>query len=281
MYRPREEQSPVDPEVERIRAQARQLAANDPGLQAERRQIADAQAATRKGFEDLQWSKFFASHPDIVDNVANRIPLETYAISISDGRITAANLEEAARHPDISKKLARTTRKPSSKVPTDADRETLDVWCRKNRLLPNDGALRRLCELHGNGFEPYQIDAAVASNEIQLSGGTPEDIARWDREDKIQRAYHLKFEASPSELRAAVRAEGAKTVQQTAQTEFEQRQKVTAQMQKGYPALPAHINRAWLIKKSSAAVGSAEYNEFRNAVKQFGTAQVTALLQQQ
>src|SRR6266481_2296708 len=117
-------------------AQVHELVANDLQLKAEREAVLQEKQKTLKQFQELPWSLFFGKHPDVVDNMANRTPLETYAISISsDGRITAANLEEAAKHPDIAKQLLRTApKKPARKANLERDQETLESYCRSNRL---------------------------------------------------------------------------------------------------------------------------------------------------
>jgi hypothetical protein len=274
----------VDPEVQRIRAQARQAAQNDPQLQAERQQIAEAQAATRKAFVDLAWSQFFARHADVLDIAANRVPLGNYAISI--GGITLATLEESLRHPEIGPQLARITpKKPATKENLAQDEATLRKYCRSNRLAyPGESALRILRDTFGAGFGGASIAEAAQRELLQLRAESdPAVLAEWDKEDRIQHLRWLRDEASPSELRAAVRQEGVKTAQQQAQAQAEHSQKIASQMQQGnYLPLPTHwidgsrIDRRWLIQ-----ISNKNYPLFRDLVKRFGSAQLNAVIKGQ
>lgn len=282
MYQ-REEQ---DPEVERIRAQARQIAANDPELQRERQELANARAAAQKEFDDLQFIKFFDRHPEVTDAPIVRRTLESHARTMdANNGLKAEYLEEALRSNAsflenfINKSYVRPT--PANLA---TDKETLENYCRQNRLsYPGESALRLLRETYGSGIGGAHIAQAVERGLVHLKAESdPEVLAQIEHDEKVLRAYYLRELASPSELRAAVRAEGAKTAQQTAQAEFEQRQKVTAQMQSGYPTLPERaldgqkIDRAYLYKLSSV-----NYEQFKVLCHRYGTAAVTARMQGQ
>lgn len=271
--------------------QIEQGVANDPELQRQRQEVVQAQADVQKSFEESAWGRFFFQHSQdptgsLVDCGANRASLTNTAISLTkDGVITLAALNEALTLVSKTLELVRTPlKKPATQANLKADETTLRQYCRSNRLsYPGEGALRMLRERFGSGFGGADIAQAVQEGLISLRAETdPSILAQWEYEDKVARAHYLRHEASPSELRAAVRTEGAKTAQQTAQAEFEHRQNITSQMQSGYPPLPERtsdgkkIDRAFLYKLSSV-----NYSEFKVLCKRYGTSAITARMQQQ
>lgn len=276
MYQ-REEQ---DPEVERIRAQARQAAQNDPELQRERQELANARAAAQKEFDDLQWQKFFNRNRHVKDCFSNRQPLENYARTLPGG-LTAQNLQEALQHPDIAKQLDVDKHYVS---PTTAnlavDKATLENFCRTNRLqYPGESALRILRDTYGGNLGGWAIQDAIDRRLITVNAeNDPQILAQWDHEDKVQRAYHLKEFASPSELRQQARAEFAATAQAKAQAEFQETQKISAQLQSGYPPLPETWNGKLL---DAQFIKKADKDTLRAMIRKHGSASVTARLQGQ
>ena len=267
--------------------QAHQFAGSE--LQADRQQLQEAQVALRETQEELQWSKFFFQHshdPEgaLADNVANRNALTNTAISLTrDGVITLAALNEALGIVSKTLGLVRTTpKKPATKANLAADVATLQKYCRENRLsFPGESALLMLRDRFGSGFGGADIAQAGQEGIIRLEPESdPAVLAEWTREDELARAKHLRDHASPSELRRAVREQGVKTAAQNAQTESKERESVTAQMQAGYPSLPARwidgsvIDRRWLIQ-----ISNKNYPLFRDIVKRFGSANVTARIQ--
>jgi hypothetical protein len=288
MYRPREEQNTVDPEVERIRAQARQVAENDPDLRRERQELATARAAAQKEFDDLQWQTFFNRNRHVKDCFSNRQPLETYARSLDpNGALKAQNLQEALQHPDIARQLDVDKHYvPATTANLTQDKTTLENFCRTSRLqYPGESALRILRDTYGGQLGGWAIQDAIDRKLITANPeNDPETLAQLKRAEEVARARYLREQASPSELRQAVRAEGQQWAQKSENEQKEASQKLTSQMQTGYagyPPLPerwtdgSFINKAWLMK-----ISNVNYPLFKQLCHRHGTAQVTERINQ-
>jgi hypothetical protein len=287
----------AEEDIQAARAQARQIAQNDPQVKAAREQNAkelqEARAKVIAELESVAWQRFFARHSQdpqgaLADNAANRAALSVTAISLTkNGVISFEALEEALTIVEKDQQLLRTTpKKPATRENLAADEATLRKYCRDNRLsYGGTSALNALREKYGSGFSGADIAQASQGNPplIQLKPETdPQILAEWDYQDKVARAKYLRDSASPSELRQAVRDEGARTAQQHQQEQAAHSAKLTAQMQVGYPPLPTHwvdgtpIDRRWLIQTSNK-----NYQTFRDIVKKYGSANVTARIQGQ
>src|SRR5205807_264818 len=97
------------------------------------------------------WRRLFARHPDIPDHEANRNLIYDFAFSLSDGTITFANLDEAAKaHPNLNRQDKHFATAENAKQ----DEETLRKFCRDHRLQFNFAALNMLRNVYGGGFKP-------------------------------------------------------------------------------------------------------------------------------
>jgi hypothetical protein len=177
----------------------------------------DSEYAQRR-YRDLRkndiWKRLFARHPDIPDHEANRKAIYDFAFSLSDGTITFANLDEAAKiHPALNRRDKHFATAENAKQ----DEETLRTFCRDHRLQFNFAALNMLRNVYGGGFKPIAIDQALRSGKISFVPASDEDIARWDAEDAqelleeiigariITQQDRIKFESMPLEqLRSEV-----------------------------------------------------------------------------
>jgi len=280
--------------LEATRPKASEVANSNPEVRAFREQAAKELAEVRAQLiaeqEQVAWAKFFFQHshdPEgaLADNVANRNALTNTAISLTrDGVITLAALNEALGIVSKTLGLVRTAPKtPATKANLAADEATLRNYCRQNRLsYGGESALRMLRDRFGSGFGGADIAQAVQEGIIDLRSETdPEVLAGWDREDYVKKVNFLRNEASPSELRAAAKAEAQQTTQQRHQEQANHSHNITSQMQQGnYLPLPTHwvdgtpIDRRWLIQTSNR-----NYPLFRELVKRHGSAQITSRIQ--
>jgi hypothetical protein len=129
------------------------------------------------------WKRLFARHPDIPDHEANRVAIYDFAFSLSDGTITFANLDEAAKtHPSLNRQDKHFATAENSKQ----DEETLRKFCRDHRLQFHFAALNMLRNVYGGGFKPTVIDQALQSGKISFVRANDEDVARWDAEDEAK-----------------------------------------------------------------------------------------------
>ena len=138
-----------------IRAEVRAQVLNTPEMVQRQRKIDEINA-------DRLWTRFFFSHPEISDNLANRKLLFDYSLSLSDdGVLTFQHLDEAA------KTLPGLAHQKVKHIPTTAnlkqDEETLQEFCRANRLELNTAALNLLRQEFGAGFDSGQIAQALKS----------------------------------------------------------------------------------------------------------------------
>jgi hypothetical protein len=214
-----------------IRSEARAQAARDPKIKERLRQ-ADAINA-----ESL-WTQFFILNPDIADNVANRKLLFDYALSLSeDGVVRFQEMNQAA------KTVSGLARQKVKLSPTAAnlkqDEETLQKYCRANRLEPNTAALILLRHQYGAGFNQAEIAQAMQSGLISLVSASEENLQRWSQEDQRARQDYLMNRATPQELRAAAKAE---TEQHRIQAQHHAAQQQIAAREQakafGHPVLP-------------------------------------------
>lgn len=148
--------------------------------------IDDSEYAQRR-YRDLHqervWKRLFARHPDIPDHEANRIAIYDFAFSLSDGTITFANLDEAAKtHPELNRQDKHFATAENAKQ----DEQTLRKFCRDRRLRFNFAALNMLRNVCGGGFKQIAIDQALQSGKVSFAPASDEDIARWDAEDEAK-----------------------------------------------------------------------------------------------
>jgi len=127
-------------------------------------------------------------------------------------------------------------------------------------------------EVLGEGFSQYAIQQALASNALQLSPPSREELTQWAN-DSIEAHNEALLKANPEELRARVREESVAR-QQSTQQEQAQRQ-IQAETQRDaalmYPALPVEITSD-IIKKGSP-------DQIKYWCRKFGHANVNARLQ--
>jgi hypothetical protein len=225
------------------------------------------------------WDRFFFSHPEISDNIANRKMLFDYALSLSDdGVVTFQLLDEAA------KSLPGLARQKVKQIPTAAnlkqDEESLEEFCRANRLEPSTAALNLLRQQFGAGFDSTQVAQALQSGLIGLSPASDEHLLQWTKEAQEERQDYLVNQASPHELRTIAKMESEQRRIQ-AQREEDQRQ-IAAREQKdaafGFTSIPEFnqttgekLDSAYFIKLSNTNISA-----FRQAIRRWGAANVTA-----
>ena len=256
-----------------IRAEVRAQVLNTPEIVQRQRKIDQINA-------DRLWTRFFFSHPEISDNVANRKMLFDYALSLSDDEVVMfKHLDEAA------KTLPGLARQKAKQIPTAAnlkqDEMTLQEYCRANRLEPNTAALNLLRQQFGAGFDSAQIAQALKSDLINLGPASDEHILQWTREAQEERQDYLVSQASPGELRHAAREEFEQRRIEFQRTEAERqiahREVLDASF--GFPPLPEFnqygekIDAAYLNK-----VSNTNLQLFKNLMRKHGAANLTARL---
>jgi hypothetical protein len=226
------------------------------------------------------WDRVFFSHPGISDNVANRKLLFDYALSLADdGVVTFQHLDEAA------KTVPGLARQKVKQVPTAAnlkqDEETLQDYCRANRLEPSTAALNLLRQEFGAGFDSAQVAQALQSGLIGLSPASEEHILQWTREAQEERQDYLVNQASPQELRAIARTEAEQRRIQAQREEAERQIAAREQTDAayGFPPLPEFnqhgekIDAAYLNR-----ISNTNLQLFKNLMRKHGAANLTARL---
>jgi hypothetical protein len=167
------------PELERIldKSLLSEIRAKNPQI-AEFKAEADAQVSHINA--ERLWSRLFSPHGELGlrDTIANRKMIYDYAVSLSfDGTINYQHLEEAA------KTLPGLDRQKVKQVPTAAnlkqDEETLQEFCRANRLEPITAALNLLRQEFGAGFSSAQVGSALDSGLINLGPVSAETSLQW------------------------------------------------------------------------------------------------------
>jgi hypothetical protein len=243
-------------------------------------EIVDRQRKIDEINAERLWSRFFFSHPEISDNVANRKMLFDYALSLSDdGVVTFRHLDEAA------KTLPGLARQKVKRVPTAAnlkqDEETLQEFCRTSRLEPSTAALNLLRQEFGAGFDSAQIDQASQSGLIGLNPASDEHILQWTRAAQEERQDYLVNQASPGELRQVARAEAEQRRIQAQREEAERQIAAREQIDAayGFPPLPEFnqhgekIDAAYLNR-----ISNTNLQLFKNLLRKHGSANLTARL---
>jgi hypothetical protein len=229
---------------------------------------------------DRLWTRFFFSHPEISDNIANRKMLFDYALSLSDdGVVTFQHLDEAA------KTLPGLARQKVKQIPTAAnlkqDEETLHEFCRANRLEPSTAALNLLRQELGANFDSTQVAQALQSGLIGLSPASEEHILQWTREAQEEHQDYLINQASPQELRAIAKTETEQRRIQAQREEAERQIAVREQTDAayGFPPLPEFnqhgekIDAVYLNK-----ISNTNLQLFKNLMRKHGAANLTARL---
>jgi hypothetical protein len=226
------------------------------------------------------WTRFFVSHPEIPENVANRNLLFDYALSLSDdGIVTFEHLKEAAKTlPGLDRQKIK---QPPTAVNLAQDKETLHEFCRTNRLEPNAAALNLLRQEFGAGFSSDQVGGALQSGLIKLGSASDENILRWTREDQEERQDYLINQATPEELRRARDQESERRRIEFQRAEAERQIAAREQMDAavGYPPLPEFnsagekLDAAYLNK-----ISNTNLQLFKNLMRKHGAANLTARL---
>lgn len=132
-------------------------------------------------------------------------------------------------------------------------------------------------QILGPGFTQYALSQALASNALQLSPPSQQELREWAAQD-VQDHNEALLRADDVTLRARVRQEAEHTRVATAQAEatrqFQAAQKRDAVM--GFPPLPD----VWQGEKLDAAfIKNCSVEVHKLLTKRFGAAQITARLQ--
>ena len=181
-------------------------------------------------------------------------------------------------------------RRQADAVQAKQDRETFSAVARELGLADSDANFSIVSQQLGpglpdirasittmvgdNGPGIYLFDAD--GNTFQLTPATQEQIAQWAYERAKTRELWLKTEASPDELRAAVRAEGASRAANQ-QQQFQQQQIEAEKLRQAgqFPPLP----EMYLGQKlDSRFIKRASTEVFKQLIRRFGSAQVTEAL---
>lgn len=222
------EQMLDDSNLAQIRAEAK----NSPEVIALRHRAAETEA-------EAVWTGFFFRHPDIKDHAANRKFLFDFALGLSqDGIVTLQHLYEAAT--TLSTLDRQKPKQPLTAANLKQDEETLQEFCRANRLQPNTAAINLLRQKFGAGFNQVEIDQALQSRLISLGPASEEELAESAAEVAEARQDWLANQASPEQLRQAARQE-AEERRLAAQQEFVREQDEAGRKraaESGKPQLP-------------------------------------------
>jgi hypothetical protein len=253
-----------------IRAEARAQAAKDPKI-VERLRKAD-----EINSEGL-WTQFFLKNPELVDNVANRKLLFGYALSLTaDGIVKFEHMDEAAK--TVSGLARQRVKQPPTAANLKSDEETLQKYCRSNRLESNTAALNLLRQKFGAGFNQAEIAQASQSGLISL-GPASEEVLEEIRQEEIE-AHNLRLQSMdiPS-LRKLAREAGQRGPAAPPLDET-QRVRQLERTDVAYPVLPDEF----MDSDGNERVLNAEFikacskETLRLLLKRYGSAQVNAVL---
>jgi hypothetical protein len=252
-------------------AQIRAEVMRSPEIVARQRKIDEINS-------ESNWTQFFLKNPELADNIGNRKLLFDYALSLSDdGVVRFQHMDEAAK--TLSAGLARQKiKQPLTAANLKSDEDTLQKYCRANRLESNTAAINLLRQQFGAGFDWTQINQALQSGLINL-GPASEEILEEIRQEEIE-AHNLRLQAmSIPELRELAREAGARG---PAVPQLDETQKVRAaeRADVAYPVLPDEFRD----NDGNERVLNAEFikacskETLRLLLKRYGSTQVNAVL---
>jgi hypothetical protein len=185
--------------------------------------------------EQRALAEFYQRHPEILNCVANTNALVAYH---AGDDITLQSLEESASFVSLSRQSQRS-------------KATFPSYCRENRISDCEANLRLYLAHDDGGY----------------ASATPAELAEWRNQAIGDYNAALKT-ALPSELRAEVRSQAQQRrvaeVQELADQRLAEITKRDAAI--GYPALPAHINAAY--------IKAAAPDTIRLLIRKYGNAQI-------
>ncbi|SRR6266404_442537 len=227
--------------------------------------------------EDRIWARFFFSHPEIRDSVANRKMIFEYALSLSDDGVVAfEHLDETA------KTLPGLDRQKVKQLLTAAnikqDQETLYDFCRANKLESNAAALNLLRQEFGAGFDSVQVGNALQSGLIVLGPASREQLQRWSQEDQAEYQDFLVNQATPEQLREITNTEAEQRRIQFQREETERQIAARAKIDatQGYAPLPDTTSEG--IKIDAMFLKNLKTDIYRNYLRRYGATAITARL---
>ena len=134
-----------------------------------------------------------------------------------------------------------------------------------------------ICSTLGAGFAWDDLDTAIRNGQLSLAPATFQEVSQWRSEAAKAHSDWLRTEATPQQLKQAVREEAVQNRLQQQQQEAHRQQQVIMQAQSHYPALPdftatgEKIDSAYLMRLSVQ-----NYEQFKQLVKKHGSARITA-----
>jgi hypothetical protein len=158
------------------------------------------------------------------------------------------------------------------------DRKTFADAAKTLRFGMNQANFNLIRETLGPGFDVYGIKRAIGSGQLLLTTATQSELDQWHAE-AVEAHNQALHNASPTELRQAVRAEGARTALE-AQAEAQKESDIAHQARdaaRRYPPLPTERNGKPL---DASFIKRADKTELRYLLQRYGESAVTARLRQ-